>query len=151
MFLAITSCKKEITYVYDVNPVLITPDGSNKPNVKTTAEFISIAYSDLLGKAISNAEQQQLNVAYTSFGDKKLIEDLIIKNLLIKPGAQIPSKATMIQDVDGFITNSYKKFYNRQPNAFELYYLQKLITTNTNVTPMLVYYAMMTSNEYRYY
>ncbi|HQU99633.1 MAG: hypothetical protein JNK61_04945 [Bacteroidia bacterium] len=147
----LVSCEKEVTYVYDVNTVTVSAEGSNKPNVKTTAEFISIAYSDLLGKAISNAEQQQLNVAYNSFGDNKLIEDLIIKNLLQKPGAQIPSKASMLVDVDSFISNTYKKFYNRNPNAFEMYFMHKLITTNNTITPTLIYYAFMTSNEYRYY
>lgn len=145
------SCKKEKTYVYNVNDVTIEPDDGIKNNIKNTNEFISIAYADLFGAEISNSQLQKLNTAYTSFGDKKLIEDMVIRNFLNAPGLVIPSKQTMLADPATFVTNSYKKFFNRLPDAFESYFLIQLIQTDTSVAPGNLYYALMTSNEYRYY
>ena len=57
----------------------------------------------------------------------------------------------MNTDVNLFVIATYKKFYNREPNEFELWQLTNLIQNDVNTTPELVYYAFMTSNEYRYY
>ena len=147
------SCKKEVntTYIYDVNDVEVTQSGVSKPNVKTTIEFISIAYSDLFGNTISQNTLTELSIAYLAFGDKKLVEDLIIRNFLNTPGVVIPTKTEMNADVSLFVSTAFKKFYNREPNEFELWQLVELITKDSAMTPELVYYAFMTSNEYRYY
>ncbi len=151
--IALTSCKKEAnkSYIYDVNNVGVSQDGVAKPNVKSTVEFISIAYSDLYGNTIDQTKLTDLGTAYNAFGDKKLIEDLIIRNFLNATGVSIPTVAVMNTDVNQFVVNTYKKFYNREPNEFELWQMKSLIQTDANTTPELVYYAFMTSNEYRYY
>ncbi|MEO8149154.1 MAG: hypothetical protein ABI723_16025 [Bacteroidia bacterium] len=145
------SCTKEKVTSYEVNPVTVKQDGSAKQHVKTTLEFISIAYSDLYGTAITSDVLQKLNIAYSSFGDKKLIEDMIIRNFLNSPSIKIPTKAQMKNDVPKFVTDTYKKLYNRTPNEFENYFITKMINNDITITPELVYYSMMTSNEYRYY
>lgn len=145
------SCKKEKSYVYEVDNVNVTADGSSKPNFKTTTEFISIAYSDLFGTTISNSELVKLSTSYMAFGDKKLIEELIIKNLLNKPGVNLPSKSQMNANVGLFVNDTYKKLFNREPNEFEAWGIKNMIVSDTSITPELVFYAMMTSNEYRYY
>jgi PBP1b-binding outer membrane lipoprotein LpoB len=149
----ITSCKKEENkkYIYDVNNVKVTQDGVAKPNVKSNTEFISIAYSDLFGSTIDQAKLTELSTAYEAFGDKKIIEDLIIRNFLNSQSVSIPTVATMNANVSLFVTNTYKKFYNRVPNEFELWQMTTLIQNDANTTPELVYYSFMTSNEYRYY
>ncbi|MGB3948405.1 MAG: hypothetical protein WBM13_10495 [Bacteroidia bacterium] len=148
-----SSCKKAAptTYIYGVNGVGVTQDGVSKPNVKSTVEFISIAYSDLFGNTINQATLTDLSTAYVSFADKKLIEDMIIRNFLNTPGIDIPTLTEMNASLPTFIINSYKKFYNREPNEFELWQMQNLIESDSTITPELVYYAFMTSNEYRYY
>ncbi|HNQ11610.1 MAG TPA: hypothetical protein PKH65_06960 [Bacteroidia bacterium] len=146
-----TSCKKEEVLLYEVNPVYVQQEGGDKTNVKTTVEFISIAYSDVFGTNISNSDLNKLNTAYVSFGDKKLIEDMIIRNFLNDPTAQLPSKQDMLNDVNAFVLNSYKQFYNRTPNEMERFYLQNLIVSDTSVNPSAFYYSFMTSDEYRYY
>lgn len=146
-----SSCKKEKTFVYDVNTVDIEQNVSDKSNVKSTYEFISIAYSDLMGKSISQADLVKLNTVYTSFGDNKLIEDMIIRNFLKLPGVAIPTETEMRNDVSKFVTDAYKKFLNRNPDEFEKYYMKNIIQADTSITPELLYYSMMTSNEYRYY
>lgn len=144
-------CQKEKNIIYEVNDVNVnTPDG-NKDYVKSLAEFISIAYTDLFGQNISQAQLQTLAVPYSGFGDLKLIEDLIIKNFLNDPSVIVPSNAEMRGNVDQFLMDTYQKFLNRNPNEFELWHMRNVIVENTEITPELVYYAIMTSNEYRYY
>lgn len=149
--LAITSCKKDISYVYDVNDSNVSQPGVNKPNVKSTLEFISIAYSDLFGTSIGAGDLTDLSLCYLAFGDKKFIEDLIIRNFLKKPGVIIPTQATMTADVPGFVSATYRKFYNRDPNEFEKWQIVNKINSDATITPELVYYSFMTSDEYRYY
>jgi hypothetical protein len=151
LFVAFSSCKKETTYIYHVNDEHVQQPGGDKENVKSTTEFISIAYSDLFNTTIPNDTLVALDAAYTSFGDKKLIEDMIIRHFLNSPNVQLPSDSVMNANVPQFVSETYRKFLNRDPNEFEKYFITNIIQGNTNVTPVLVYYAMMTSNEYRYY
>lgn len=149
--LAIVGCQKEKDIIYEVNDVNVSNPDGNKDNVKSLTEFISIAYTDLFGENISQAQLQTLAVPYAGFGDLKLIEDLIIKNFLNEPTVELPSSVEMRADVDAFVFESYQKLFNRDPNEFELWYVSDLIDENQDATPELVYYSLMTSNEYRYY
>ena len=145
------SCKKDINYAYDVNDVTVTQHGANKPNVKSTIEFISIAYSDLYGTTIGAGNLTDLSLCYLAFGDKKFVEDLIIRNFLIKPGVVIHTQAQMMADIPTFVQATYHKFYTRDPNEFEKWQIVNYIKNTANITPELVYYSFMTSDEYRYY
>lgn len=146
------SCKKkDPEYVYEVNTEQVTKTGTNKTNLKTNLEFISICYSDLFGTTITNDKLIILSTAYESFGDKKLMGDIIVRNFLNTPGVQIPTKQTMRNDVNAFITNSYKKFYNRNPSEMELWSIKNIVNSDTTITPELLYYSFLTSNEYRFY
>ncbi len=49
-----------------------------------------------------------------------------------------------------FITNTYKKLYNREPNEFEKFKWQALVRNNTAVTPTTIYFALMTSDPSNY-
>ena len=146
----LASCSKENVYVYEVNDISLKQQGTNKPNVKTTVEFISIAYSDIFGKTISQTDLTILSQAYISFGDTKVIEDLIIRNFLNRPNT-LPSKTDMTNDVAKFVRDTYKKLLNREPDEFESWFMIKLIQSDNTLTPELFYYAILTSNEYRYY
>jgi len=145
------SCKKETEYVYGVTDVELNQSGANKPNVKSTNEFIAIAYSDIFGTTIPNDKLVKLQSSYTAFGDQKFIEQLVVRNFLNQPGNALPSQVEMTADLDKFIVDTYIKFFARRPNEYEAYYLKTMLTTDPSITPELVYYAMMTSNEYRYY
>jgi hypothetical protein len=145
------SCKKETDYVYGVTDVDLNQSDADKPNVKSTNEFISIAYSDIFGTTIPHDKLVKLQTAYTAFGDQKFIEQLVIRNFLNQPGNALPSQGEMTADLDKFIEEAYIKFFARKPNEYEAYYLKNLLTNDPSITPELVYYAMMTSNEYRYY
>lgn len=151
LIVVLFSCKKDVSYIYDVNDTTVSQPGVSKPNVKSTLEFISIAYSDLFGTTIAASELTDLSLSYLAFGDKKFIEDLIIRNFLNKPGVVIPSQATMTADVPAFVNATYRKFYNRDPNEFEKWQVVNYINSNSTITPELIYYSFMTSDEYRYY
>jgi len=150
MFTALTSsCKKD--YVYEVNDVTVTQPGGDKNNVKTTTEFISIVYSDLFNTNIPTSTLQNLQQTYDAFGDKKLIEDRIVRHFLDSSGVQVPTDAAMRANVPQFVDQTIVKFFNRAPDAFEKYFISNIIQTNTDITPLMVYYACLTSDEYRYY
>src|SRR5690349_17959928 len=70
--LSTSSCKKDTKYIYDVKDVSVKQPGSNKTRVKTTTEFISIAYSDLFNTTIPQDALTLIQQTYDAFGDKKL-------------------------------------------------------------------------------
>ena len=146
-----TSCKKETKYIYEVNDVQVSQEDIGKGIPKSTIEFLSIAYSDIFGNTISQNQLNRLSLLYLAFGDKKLLEDLLIKNMINRPESLLPSNQTMRADVDLFIVNAYQKLYNRSPNELEVFTLKKNINENAQMTAVMVYYAMMTSDEYRYF
>ncbi len=149
IFLAASSCKKD--YVYEVDDITVTQPGGTKNNVKTTTEFISIVYSDLFSTNIPTDTLLYVQQAYDAFGDKKLIEDRIVRHFLNSPAVQIPSDATMRANVPMFVDETIQKFFNRKPDSFENYFISNIISNSPAITPVSVYYACMTSNEYRYY
>lgn len=141
------SCKKKQEYVYDVNDETISAAGVQKPNVKSNTEFISIAHTDVMGTTVSAGNLNELKTQYLAFGDKGVVEDLIIRNFMNKSGNTIPT--SIGTDKKAFITNAYKKVYNRVPNEYEIYYLTDLLNKNSSITAEMFYYSLMTSNEYR--
>lgn len=145
----VASCKKD--YVYEVEDVTVSQEGGEKDNVKTTTEFISIVYSDLFNTNIPTNTLVNLQQSYDAFGDKKLIEDRIVRHFLDSSAVQIPSNATMRANIPLFVDETIVKFFNRSPDAFEKYFISNIIQSNTDITPVMVYYACLTSDEYRYY
>lgn len=146
-----SACEKEVDYLYEVNPVAVQSPGSIKTNAKSTVEFLTIAWADLFGTQIPLQELSKLNTVYVSFGDKKMIEDRILLNFLTKSGVQIPAQTNVAGDTVLYINNTYKKLFNRDANAFEKYYLKEQIRLNASMTSKVIWYALMTSDEYRYY
>lgn len=145
------SCKKEKDYLYEVNPVAVNTDGTTKSTRKSTAEFISIAWADLFSTQVPQSELLKLNTVYSAFGDKQLIEDRILLNLLTRSGVQIPPQVSINGDTAAFIDVTYQRLYNREPSAFERYYLKEQIRLNSAMTSRVLWYGLMSSEEYRYY
>ena len=150
--LILFSCKKEKNVIYKLNNVTIEQNSANKDHLKSTTEFISIAYSDIFGTVISTNKLADLTTIYKGFGDKKLIEEMVIKNFLNEPTNLIPViDTTSVTTIKDFVTDAYKKLYNRNPDEYELWFVADMITKDNDLTAELVYYSLMTSNEYRYY
>ncbi len=151
MVVLLSNCKTDTEYQYEVDAVTVKKEGSEKTNQKSTTEFISIAYTDLYGATIPQSKLINLSQAYSSFGDLKVIEERIISNFLNDSLVNVPSTVTVNGDTTLFIVNAYKKFYNRNPNEMEKYKWLELIRTDNSITPVTIYFAMMTSDEYRFY
>lgn len=149
--LMLAACKKDTQYQYQVKNQLLYQNSAQKTNLKTTNQFISIAYNDLFNASITTTELGNLNVCLEALGDQATMEDMIVKNLLNESSAQIPDSAAMHTNISLFVTQTYLRFYNRQPTAEEAWKMQELIQQNPAIKPHMVYYSMMTSNEYRYY
>lgn len=145
------SCTKDKKYQYEVEDVAVTQDGGEKTKQKSTTEFISISYADLFGTNIPQSKLVNLSVAYSSFGDLKVIEQRIISNFLNDTNAIVPALPSVNGDTTVFIVNTYKKFYNRQPNEFEKHFWKEQIKTNANINPATIYFTLMTSDEYRFF
>jgi len=150
--LTLVSCKKEKKVTYHVNDVNITQNSAVKDHLKSTTEFISIAYSDIFGTVITTAKLADLSTMYRAFGDKKLIEEMVIKNFLNESTIQIPQiDRTSEITVQNFVNNSYKKLFNRKPDEYELWFVTDMIIRESDLNAELIYFSLMTANEYRYY
>lgn len=148
----LNACKEETEYQYGVNDVSVSQEGTEKTNRKSTAEFISIAYSDLYGTAIPQTKLVNLSIVYSSFGDLNVIEERIISNFLNdSTHIHLPPSVSVNGDTSQFIVNTYRKFYNRNPNEFEKYKWTEMIRSNVSITPATIYFTFMTSDEYRFY
>lgn len=141
----------EDRYIYEVQTNEIYQSASQKQTLKTTTQFVSIAYSDLFNSSITNDKLNSLDIAYQSLGDKKVIEDMIIKTFLEQASSLVPSNSVMRSDISTFVQNTYLRFYNRKPNEFEAWKVKDMIEKNADITPKMIYYTLMTSDEYRYY
>ena len=62
--LLLFSCKKEKNVTYQLNDVTIENNTANKDHLKSTTEFISIAYSDIFGTVISTNKLADLTTIY---------------------------------------------------------------------------------------
>ena len=150
--LTLVSCKKEKKAVYGLNDVNISQNSANKDHLKSTTEFISIAYSDIFGTVITTDKLADLSTIYRAFGDKKLIEEMVIKNFLNESTIQIPQiDRTSEITIQNFVSNSYKKLFNRTPDEYELWFVADMILKDDALTAELIYFSLMTANEYRYY
>ena len=150
--LLLFSCKKEKNVKYQLNDVTIENNRAIKDHLKSTTEFISIAYSDIFGTVISINKLADLTKIYKAFGDKKLIEQMVIKNFLNEPSIQIPQiDRSSTSAINTFVQNMYIKLYNRTPDEYEHWFISNMIENDTDLTSELIYFSLMTANEYRYY
>jgi len=121
----LSACKQtEDLYIYEVNNVEVNQADVEKVNLKTDLEFVSIVYSDLFGSTLPAEELSQLVRTYNSMGDKKLVEDMIIKDLLTRSDVDMPTSADMFADSEQFVKDTYKRFYTRVPSEYELWFLK---------------------------
>lgn len=149
--IAAVSCKKEIINEYHLDNVHVPRNEGQKGTLKSDLQFISIAYSDLFGKEISESEKNVLLQIYNSVGDKNVVVDMIIRAALVNPALQIPSDWEMLDDPEGFIDKLYSKLLTRAPSEIEKWYLVSFIRANQGFTVRDFYYLILSCDEYRYY
>ena len=148
----IVSCSKDPNYLFEVENIEINQASADKNRLKTDIEFVSIAFNDLYGQNISQGELDEIITVYKSFGDKSIVIEMIIRKFISDEDSQIPNiDRSTEQTVKQFVQETYETIFNRTPNAFENWYLTDYIYKHQEIDAKMVYYSLMTSNEYRYY
>ncbi|MCS7073358.1 MAG: hypothetical protein NZ108_02715 [Bacteroidia bacterium] len=147
--LGLLSCQQQT--VYEVEPFTVQQPSASKLNLKSDQEFISIAYKDLFDAEIATNDLNTLMTAYASVGDKSVVIDRIIRNFLKRNGVKIPTKTQMRSNIPAFVEGTYKRFYGRKPTEMEAWYLTNFIQQDTTLSPQIIYYSFLTSDEYRFY
>lgn len=148
-----TGCTKE---KYQVNKYVLgeVPAAGyfpGKSNLKSDLQFISIAYSDLFSEQIQGKKLSLLMDGYNACGDKQIYIDRLLKNMLKDPSVLKPEQTELISAPETFIRDTYRRFLVREPNESELWYIKKLMAENPELTAAEIYYAFMSSEEYKYY
>lgn len=151
MMFGATSCKKDLMVDYDVNPVGLEDRSLIKDRTKTNKQFISILYTTLHQKAISSNQLVRTERVIESFGDKTLINEVIVSNYMNSGSVILPTNEEMRADLDQFVTDAYKIFFVRIPSEIEKAFFVNYIEANDNVTPELVYTAFASCDEFYFY
>ena len=146
-----TGCKKEKDLIYELKEIESIPPNTDKNKLKSPAQYLSILYANVFQTALSSNELVQLTNIVEAFGDKDLIHEVIISNFMNRPAINLPTDAEMRDDMEGFIEETYKRFFVRPPSELEKTYFKNYIEANENITPELVYFAFSISNEYQFY
>ncbi|MGK0366646.1 MAG: hypothetical protein ACI85O_003721, partial [Saprospiraceae bacterium] len=117
VFLA-SSCTEE-TVIYDVSPITVTPNNGGKTKEKSTEQFLNIAYANLYQTALSPSELVELTNIINSIGDKQVAYETVIAKMMSDSDIILPSTDSMRSDLVSFITETYKRFYVRNPTEAE--------------------------------
>ncbi len=147
----IPGCKRDEHLIYNVNEVYSQGTASQKGNLKSDPQYLSILYSNLFQRALSADALFDLNDLIESCGDKESIREVILSSWMNAPDKIIPTNQEMRADVDQFIIDTYMRFYVRLPSQSEKTWFRNFINSDPNVVPELVYLSFALSNEYLYY
>ena len=144
------ACKKEEP-IYDVNQIQSTSYNANKDKLKSPAQYISILYANLFQQALSANELVEITRCIESIGDKEVAHEIILSNFMNKSGVTLPSDSLMRSDLNGFIEETYKRFYVRDITEAEREFFLNFFESHPDLTVEMVYYAFSLSNEYQFY
>lgn len=148
--LVLAACHKEYV-VYGIEDLDIRPVNSVKDKVKTHSQYISILYANMFQTAIGPNQMLAALKAIESIGDKQVAYDMLVSKYMNDPNVKIPTVASMRQDPEGFVRETYTRFLIRQPTAAELQWMLNYIESQPELTPELIYFAFATSNEHGHY
>ena len=151
LLLWISSCQKDNPVVYEVNPQDILSPTEGKIKEKSPEQFVAVLHANLFGTPISVSDQVEVERLLRSTGDKRLTWELLVSSYMNDPNVQLPDNMIIQNDMDGFIVETYNRFYFRPPSQIELEWWRNYLTNNPDVSTELVYLAFATSDEYFFY
>lgn len=151
LLLWISSCQKDNPVVYEVNPQDILSPTEGKIKEKSPEQFVAVLHANLFGTPISVSDQVEVERLLRSTGDKRLTWELLVSSYMNDPNVQLPDNIIIQNDMDGFIVETYNRFYFRPPSQIELEWWRNYLTNNPDVSTELVYLAFATSDEYFFY
>jgi len=146
----VTGCKKD-AFIYEVDPVDLGQFDGDKDREKTNQEYAAILHANLFQSALSANDLYKIDQCIQSIGDKQLAREVIISNLMNKPGVMIPPDSLMHANVDAFIIDTYNRFLVRNPTEAEKTWFRNTIAADPNVTTELIYFSFALSEEYLFY
>ncbi|MGB3076405.1 MAG: hypothetical protein WBB36_13830 [Chitinophagales bacterium] len=153
-----SGCKKDISQqviydnvIYEVNPVSVYANNAEKVKQKSSEQFISVLYSNLTNKSIPGDDLNNLAELALSFGDKELMNRVLLENMLGEPDIKIPTNEEMRSNIEAFVNETYLRFFLRNPTPYEKYFFKDLINKDASLTSEMVYVAFAQSNEYLFY
>lgn len=142
--------------IFDVNNETLYLVSADKDKLKTTNQYVAILYANLFQKALSANKQVEINKLIISVGDKISIKEILISNFLNEPDVQVPTDQEMMNDIDGFILDTYERFLVRPPTQAERTYFRNYILQNAPANQNdrfaeLIYTSFALCDEYQYY
>lgn len=147
----LASCKKEEDVLFELNKVGLYSSAAEKDKLKSSEQFVSILYTNLFQQAIASNDVFGISNCFDSIGDQELAREVLISNFFNNAGLQLPTADEMNADIEGFIIETFKRFFVRIPTEAEKTWVKNFITSNPYMTPELVYFSFALSNEYLYY
>jgi hypothetical protein len=148
--LSMVSCRRDVT-VFGIDDLTILPINSEKNKPKTSAQYISVLYTNLFQRAIGPNDMLSAQKAIESIGDKQIAYDILVSKYMNDPTLVLPTNEEMRADPETFVRNTYTRFLIRQPTEAELAWMLNYINSRPNVTPELIYFSFATSNEHFHY
>ena len=145
------ACEKEVIATFEVNDINALDENLIKNKVKNTKQHTSILYTTLFKEAISLNFLTKTERIVESFGDKALINEVLVSNYMNDPKVNLPSDSFMRANVDQFIIETYKTFYLRIPTEIEKSFFRNYLEANPNVKVEHVFVAFASSDEYTFY
>lgn len=151
LLVALISCKEEQVNRYEINPIEVNDGSAEKNRQKSDLQLMSIMYTDVFGKAITQSELQVLANTYNSFGDKQVVIDRLTWRFLNAPEADLPSQGLWTSAPDSLVTTLFQRYLSRNPDEMELWYYQEWMSDNPDLEVKHLAYVLLTSDEYKYY
>ncbi len=156
--LIIFSCKKEVeektvydNVIYQVDTTILYSSSAEKTKQKTPTQYISIMYSDLFNSNIPGNDLSELSELSLAVGDKTMANELTLSHYLNSTSVDVPTNGEMRNDVEQFVEDTYRRFYQRMPSPYEKLYMTDIIDKDPLLTVEDIYSAFILSNEYYYY
>jgi len=146
--------KEDVIYdniIYEMDDVTLYTSSAEKTKQKTQAQYISIMYADLFNRSITNQELNELEELSIAMGDKTKANELILSHYFQQSDVSMPTDSEMRTDINQFIEETYIKFYQRLPTAYENHRLKAIIVKDIALSPEAIYTSFILSNEYYFY
>lgn len=156
--LSFSGCRKKVTetvvydnVIYEIEDQNLYQSNVEKTKQKSAEQYISILFGDLYGSALPTSDLLDLSELRRSIGDKQLVAELYLSDWVNDPSSAVPSDAMMRADIPAFVEDTFVRFFLRKPTSYEAYYLEDLISNDSDLSPEMIYSAFATSNEYMFY
>ena len=151
---------------YDYDPATAgDPEGTRAPRAKSSSQFLRGLYADLVGRTPESYdfvvtaggnqafrlpvdEETMLSGVLDGLGDSLPLRNLIVKGLLHSAEVSIPEK-TAVADPREYISEQFRRFLGREPNAYELGVFADEWAKDPAVGPRTIIRAITGSREYQ--